>query len=531
MIAERLYYYAETNNIFDNKQAGFRKDDVSILATEKTKEETERKAQQTVDVVTNCAQEWKISPNATKSEASFFSTWSQEAKWMPTITIDGQPIKKEKTPQLLWVILDRLLNFGPHIDAIIQRTERKQRILNAVANTEWGWNKEKLIQIFVAHASSTAEKQTNWRAKSHTLQQYLPTEVTKRQPLNYFPSPPWMTAANLEIFATLPGTAERMISTQKRKSSIDKIKEANTEITIYTDGSASEGTRKGGSAAVITRGDPENPETIHVIQRKGSDFTCSYEEELDAMQTTANWISLNCDPEISIMVCTDSQSLCLALLSYNVETATIREALHNRLGRTIIQWNPGHSDVPGNELADQAAKEATKLEADPRPISYRSVCTMIRSRIKHPTNHQQLKKVYNHFSKQREQEVKTRADQVLLAQLRSGKHKVFRSYQHMIDESIDPTYAPTVTAEKYSTSNTGSSAAQMHQKQNMKFLMNKNLSVYAPQTGLPESEKDKFYNDLLAQTAIIPAEEFSIVCGNLNGHVGKDTAGFDNVHS
>lgn len=56
------------------------------------------------------------------------------------------------------------------------------------------------------------------------------------------------------------------------------------------------------------------------------------------------------------------------------------------------------------------------------------------------------------------------------------------------------------------------------------------FSVYAPQTGLPEHEKDKFYNDLLVQTAITPAEEFLLICGDLNGHVGKDTDGFDNVH-
>ena len=56
------------------------------------------------------------------------------------------------------------------------------------------------------------------------------------------------------------------------------------------------------------------------------------------------------------------------------------------------------------------------------------------------------------------------------------------------------------------------------------------FSVYAPQTGLLEAEKDKFYIDLLAQTAIIPAEEFLLICGDLNGHVGKGTDGFDNVH-
>ena len=51
-----------------------------------------------------------------------------------------------------------------------------------------------------------------------------------------------------------------------------------------------------------------------------------------------------------------------------------------------------------------------------------------------------------------------------------------------------------------------------------------------PQAGLPDTEKDKFYNDLLAQTVIIPAEETLLICGDLNGHVGEDTAGFDNVH-
>ena len=56
------------------------------------------------------------------------------------------------------------------------------------------------------------------------------------------------------------------------------------------------------------------------------------------------------------------------------------------------------------------------------------------------------------------------------------------------------------------------------------------FSVYAPQTGLPEATKEKFYNDLLSQTSITPDEELLLVCGDLNGHVGKNTAGFEDVH-
>ena len=47
------------------------------------------------------------------------------------------------------------------------------------------------------------------------------------------------------------------------------------------------------------------------------------------------------------------------------------------------------------------------------------------------------------------------------------------------------------------------------------------LSVYAPQCGLSDSVKDLFYDQLRAVTAMIPASEFLIPCGDWNGHVGR----------
>ena len=46
------------------------------------------------------------------------------------------------------------------------------------------------------------------------------------------------------------------------------------------------------------------------------------------------------------------------------------------------------------------------------------------------------------------------------------------------------------------------------------------LSVYVPQCGLSESVKDPFSDQLRAVTAMIPASEFLIPCGDWNGHVG-----------
>ena len=56
------------------------------------------------------------------------------------------------------------------------------------------------------------------------------------------------------------------------------------------------------------------------------------------------------------------------------------------------------------------------------------------------------------------------------------------------------------------------------------------LSVYAPQAGLQEAEKDRFYGQLQNVMARIPASEVLIPLGDWNGHVGADSNGFEEDH-
>ena len=56
------------------------------------------------------------------------------------------------------------------------------------------------------------------------------------------------------------------------------------------------------------------------------------------------------------------------------------------------------------------------------------------------------------------------------------------------------------------------------------------LSVYATQYGLSDSVKDLFYDQLRAVTAMIPASEFLIPCGDWNGHVGSTGSSYKEVH-
>jgi hypothetical protein len=62
-------------------------DDVTVLATEDTKEEAERVAQRSVDIIAEWSRRWKLELNASKSECSFFSTWTKEAGFKPNIKL------------------------------------------------------------------------------------------------------------------------------------------------------------------------------------------------------------------------------------------------------------------------------------------------------------------------------------------------------------------------------------------------------------------------------------------------------------
>ena len=502
-------------------------DDVTILSTDKDREEATRKAQVATDIVAAWAKEWKLSLNTDKSEVSFFSTWAKEAKWEPTIVVNGDTIKFKPTPRLLGVILDRQLNFGPQVETLREKLSPKYRMLSAISNTKWGWRKEDLMKVYLAHFNSvinyagfawqpsTAEshieslerlqnralrivtgqyqssptealrrevgmpsiqtqvkrnavkaaekslrlpddhpraiafntsvanprnKRQSWRSLTEDIKGQLPAGMENRCTISYFDHEPWLSAPNLEVFPLLYNIKRTDPEEEKKSAALQRIREVDASTTIYTDGSADAGIFEGGSAVVVTHGDPASPTVTTSIQRKGAPFTCSYEEEVDAMIAATAWIRDNIKDGSSTMICTDSQSLCQALESFNLETEAIRRNAADCSGAIVLQWIPGHSAIPGNDLADAEAKAATELGTVKREVSFRSACTMVKRTYKDVSSHPRTAKVYRHFSKEKEKtEIDNRADQVTVAQLRTGHHKSLKAYAHRLDDSVDPT--------------------------------------------------------------------------------------------
>ena len=281
----------------------------------------------------------------------------------------------------------------------------------------------------------------SWFKMGTDLTSKLPEGAEERLQFNLYPREPWSSEKLFTLYRTLPGITSREDPVEKkREAAIKRINELAADLIVYTDGSATAGCRAGGAASVATIGEARYPEKIHCIRTKGAAFTSSFEEECQAFKDTMRWLAENAVEYSRVLVCTDSQSLCKALEGHGDAADELRNEIDKCPNELVIQWVPGHSDIPGNELADEEAKQATTVVGEGRAVSFEGITPVIKSIIKDSEiQHARTREVYRCKSSQKEKKVSNRKDEVLLARLRTGHHFGFKSYQHRLNNEEDPT--------------------------------------------------------------------------------------------
>ena len=517
-------------------------DDVTIVARDHVIENAVADAQWAVDVVSEWSKEWKLDLNASKSEVTFFSRNTHESKYEPSLhikkvdkvngTVVKSPIPFNPTPTLLGVIYDRTLSFREHTVEVCKAASNKVGMIAAVGNSQWGWNKEHLRQLYFAflrskmdysgpgwqpwlcdsymnllertqnkalrlitgqfHSSPVESLRleasvTSYTTHSHrnTLKsierakrlpphhpvsralaehvkprtqhrswarqgkqlstEHIPPETELRQEINLTRKPPWVHQGTVTIFSSLEGVSNKADDPATIRSAAEAaIARWNSDLTIFTDGSAVSGFRQGGAAAVVMIND--DPPRFETLRTKGAAFTSSFEEECSAMELAIDWITAgHCTPSSRPLIITDSQSLCKALEGVDSAVDPLRKKLASCSCNVGIQWVPGHCGIPGNELADQAANEARTISGPRRPSTYKALIPVINQHVTDPPcrpKYDYIAEVYSKMSRERERTVDCKKDAVYLAQLRSGHHRDLRSYQHRVTKDTSTVIEP-----------------------------------------------------------------------------------------
>ena len=147
-------------------------DDISVYIKGTDLSDMSKKINEYVPTLTAFLEERNLQVSAEKSTVTLFTPARAEAKHVPEVKVQGQPVKLDKTPKLLGVKFDTMYTFTPHINDTISKAKKRLNILKSLAGSTWGQDKDTILVTYKSICRSVLEyaapiwspsiSETNW---------------------------------------------------------------------------------------------------------------------------------------------------------------------------------------------------------------------------------------------------------------------------------------------------------------------------------------------------------------------------------
>ena len=158
---------------------------------------------------------------------------------------------------------------------------------------------------------------------------------------------------------------------------------------MYTDGSAFRGTSKAGYGVLIHYPDGSSGKFSGACGEHASNYTA----EIVAIETALQYIKTFFETfpgrKQNIVIFTDSMSALQGLDNDPTNKEEFKNIILNTHAlietygvEVTMQWIPGHSNIPGNDIADTLAKTGSRQEQPHTQTTYETVKQIIRSNFK-----------------------------------------------------------------------------------------------------------------------------------------------------